>query len=237
MEQGELQEARLLLEESLALGKQMGVETDTIELRLGLARLLAVQGDVTSARSLYREGLALLFEHNLFKEQIAAGLEGLAIVEVTQNEPRYAARLWGAAEALREAIGAPMYPVYRASYERALAHTRAQVGEQAFAAAWAQGRRMTPEQALAARDPITELLPPVSISPAAPPSSPVHAGLTRRELDVLRLLAEGLSNAQIAAHLVISARTVDHHLVSIYSKLHVTSRTAAARYAHEQHLP
>jgi predicted ATPase/DNA-binding CsgD family transcriptional regulator len=233
MEQGELQEARLLLEESLALGKQMGVETDTIELRLGLARLLAVQGDVTSARSLYREGLALLFEHNLFKEQIAAGLEGLAIVEVTQNEPRYAARLWGAAETLREAIGAPMYPVCRASYERALAHARTQVGEQAFAAAWAQGRGMTAEQALAAQNPITELLPPVSISPAAPSSSPVPAELTRRELDVLRLLAEGLSNAQIATHLVISPRTVDGHLVSIYSKLHVSTRTAAARYAQE----
>jgi ATP/maltotriose-dependent transcriptional regulator MalT len=195
-----------------------------------------VQGDVTSARSLYRESLALLFEHTLFKEQIAAGLEGLAVVEATQNEPRYAARLWGAAEALREAIGAPMYPAHRASYTHATAHAHAQLGEQAIRFAWAQGRCMTPEQALAKQEPNTEALPPIFISPAVPPSSPALAVLTRRELDVLRLLAEGLSNVQIAERLVISPRTVDNHLVSLYSKLHVSSRTAAVRYAREQHL-
>jgi DNA-binding NarL/FixJ family response regulator len=65
---------------------------------------------------------------------------------------------------------------------------------------------------------------------------PAPSGLTARELDVLRLLAEGLSNAQIAGRLAISPRTVDNHLVSLYSKLHVSSRTAAARSAHEQHL-
>lgn len=68
------------------------------------------------------------------------------------------------------------------------------------------------------------------------PSSPIPAGLTRRELDVLRLLADGLSNREIADHLVISPRTVDGHLVSIYSKLHVSSRTAAAHYVHEHRL-
>ena len=66
--------------------------------------------------------------------------------------------------------------------------------------------------------------------------SPVSAGLTRRELDVLRLLADGLSNVQIAEDVVISPRTVDGHLVSIYSKLYVSSRTAAVRYAREHRL-
>jgi DNA-binding NarL/FixJ family response regulator len=55
--------------------------------------------------------------------------------------------------------------------------------------------------------------------------------LTRRELDVLRLVAQGLTDARVAERLVISPRTVHGHLRSIYGKLGVNSRTAAARYA------
>ncbi len=67
-----------------------------------------------------------------------------------------------------------------------------------------------------------------------PPTYP--DGLTTRELDVLRLLAQGLTSAQIAEQLVISVVTVNFHVRSIYSKLGVTSRAAAARYAVEHHL-
>ena len=62
------------------------------------------------------------------------------------------------------------------------------------------------------------------------------AGLTARELEVLRLLAQGLTDTQAAEQLVISPRTVNFHLTSIYSKLGVSSRSAATRYAIEQHL-
>jgi DNA-binding NarL/FixJ family response regulator len=67
-----------------------------------------------------------------------------------------------------------------------------------------------------------------------PPTSP--AGLTTREMDVLRLLAQGLTSAQIAERLVIGLVTVNSHVRSIYSKLGVTSRAAATRYALEHHL-
>ena len=63
-----------------------------------------------------------------------------------------------------------------------------------------------------------------------------RAGLTVRELDVLRLLTQGLSDAQIARQLVVSPRTVNAHLTSIYSKLGVSSRAAATRFAVEHHL-
>ena len=63
-----------------------------------------------------------------------------------------------------------------------------------------------------------------------------YGGLTVRELEVLRLLASGLSNAQIAEALIVSQLTVKAHLRSIYSKLGVTSRSAATRYALEHHL-
>jgi DNA-binding NarL/FixJ family response regulator len=62
------------------------------------------------------------------------------------------------------------------------------------------------------------------------------AGLTAREVEVLRLLAQGLTYAQIAEQLVVSRRTVNGHATSIYSKLGVTSRSAATRYAIDHHM-
>jgi len=72
--------------------------------------------------------------------------------------------------------------------------------------------------------------------PMTKPSPSYPDGLTAREVEVLRLLAQGLTSAQIAEHLVISVVTVNFHVRSIYSKLGVTSRAAAARYAVEHHL-
>ncbi len=62
------------------------------------------------------------------------------------------------------------------------------------------------------------------------------AGLTARQVEVLRLVAQGLTDAQVAEQLVINPRTVNFHLTSIYNKLGVSSRSAATRYAIEQHL-
>jgi predicted ATPase/DNA-binding CsgD family transcriptional regulator len=236
MEQGELAAARPLLEESLLISKQMGEETDAVPLALGLARLLAVQGDAASARHLYQESLTLLFECKVYKENIAASLEGLAALEEGQGKPGQAALLWGAAEALREAFGAPMHPVYRASYEHALAHARAKLGEQTFRTAWAKGSTMAPEQALATQESETPQVSPIPPSSTVPPSSPAPTGLTRRELEVLRLLTEGLTNPQIAERLVVSLPTVNTQVASIFNKLGVNSRSAATRYAVEHHL-
>ncbi len=238
LEQGELEAARPLLEDSLLIIRQAGMVTDSVSLALGLARLLALQGDPASARRLYQESLTLLFEQNVCKENIAASLEGLAALEVGQGESRHAARLWGAAEALREAIGAPIWPVYRASYEQAVANVRTTLGEQAFRVAWAEGRSMTPEQALAARKQLTTPVggPSVPQTSTVTPPPTCPDGLTAREVEVLRLLAQGWTDAQIAEHLVISPRTVNHHTTSLYSKLNVSSRAAATRYAHEHNL-
>ena len=87
---------------------------------------------------------------------------------------------------------------------------------------------MTPEQVVAA-------LEQPGVEPAAS-SSPYPAGLTRREVEVLRLVAEGLTDAQVAEKLFISLRTVNAHLRSIYAKLGVSSRSAATRYAVENEL-
>ena len=67
----------------------------------------------------------------------------------SQGEFLWAARLWGTAEALRDGMGTPIPPAYRADYERSVAGARIQLGEQAFDGAWAEGRTMTLEQVLA----------------------------------------------------------------------------------------
>jgi len=98
---------------------------------------------------------------------------------------------------------------------------------------------MTPQQVLATQHAtqVPAQIPP-SPSPAAPAEKLVifPAGLTAREVEVLRLIAQGWTDAQIAEHLVISPRTVNHHTTSLYSKLNVSSRAAATRYAHEHNL-
>jgi DNA-binding NarL/FixJ family response regulator len=133
-----------------------------------------------------------------------------------------------------------MPPVYRAAYEHALAQAQRQVQEQAFRTAWDEGGSMTPEQALATRP--AEGEPSVQVSSPSPSVAllkhPVRhpEGLTAREMEVLRLLAGGLTNHQIAEHLVVSLPTVNTHVASIFNKLKVKSRSAATRYAVEHHL-
>jgi DNA-binding CsgD family transcriptional regulator len=203
-----------------------------------LGRVEAQRGDLRAARSHYQESLALSRE---LGEQfnISLSLEGLAGVLATQGELRWAAQLWGAAEVLREAIAIPLPPVDRPRYEQAVATAQAQLGEQAFAAAWQEGRTMTPEQVLAAQGVAESPTPPPVEPPSPPPAkmpSTYPAGLTAREVEVLRLVAQGLTDAQVAKQLVISPRTVNFHLTSIYSKLGVSSRSAATRLAIEEHL-
>ncbi len=91
---------------------------------------------------------------------------------------------------------------------------------------------MTPEQALAAQGQKPTPTPTTTMIP--PPTYP--AGLTARQVEVLRLVAGGLTDVQVAEKLVLSPRTVHAHISSIYSKLGVTSRSAATRYAIEHHL-
>src|SRR5205085_2492335 len=152
---------------------------------------------------------------------------------------------------LRETIGVPLRSFECAINEWGIAMIRTQLGEEAFAAAWAEGRKMTPTEvfllspttaaleraAETVETSCAEALTIVLESSSMVTSSPTYpSGLTGREVEVLRLLAMGLTNAQIAERLVISLLTVKAHVRSIYSKLDITSRSAATRYAMEHEL-
>ena len=229
--QGDVVTAHSLLEKSVVLYREMGHCHGTAEALAVLGKVEARRGDYAAARSLYEESLTLsgaLGE----KWVVTLDLVRLGEAVAAQGQLAWAAQLWGASEVLRDAIGVPIPPVELADYEHSVSAARVHLGERAFAAAWAQGRSMTPEQALAAQGqkPVTPPNTAVKPSPAYP------AGLTPREVEVLYLLAAGLTDLQIAEKLILSPRTVHAHISSIYTKLGITSRSAATRYAIEHNL-
>ena len=139
-------------------------------------------------------------------------------------------RLWGAGARQREAGDPqqhPVEPVERAQLREA---AREALGAESFAAAWDAGRRLPLEQLLSAENLANSVLEHRARAAQLP------AGLTRRELEVLLLVADGLSNTEIAERLVISPDTVVSYLNLIYQKLDVSSRTAAMRYAIDHQL-
>jgi predicted ATPase/DNA-binding CsgD family transcriptional regulator len=226
--------ARSLIEKALEVVGELGDKEGSTWFSFLLGKVAVLQGDYAAALARYQEALA--FGYNLY---IPSCLEGVADMAARQAEFVWVGRLWGAAEALREAMGTPLPPVYRADYERAITAARKHLGEKAFAAAWAEGRVMTPEQAFAAREPLATPTPTLA-EQSSPPPVRVRVtypdGLTAREVEVLRLVAQGLKDTEVAERLIISPRTVHAHLVSIYSKLGITSRNAATRYAIEHKL-
>ena len=240
-QQGEVDKADILLNESVRLHRAVGDRRGLSRSLLHVAGLATVQRDYTAAHACYEESLTIASELGLVGF-IASGLKGLGIVAVAQGQPIWAAQLWGAAENLRESRGLSLSP---ATYDHMVAVVRSQLGESAFEEARAVGRALTPAQALASHEAFPPQAPqqgqaaPGS-SPTAPPPPTRHpsspAGLTAREVEVLRLVAQGLSDAQVAEQLIVSPRTVNWHLSSIYSKLQVSSRAAATRYAMEHHL-
>jgi ATP/maltotriose-dependent transcriptional regulator MalT len=240
--QGEVTQARVYAEEQLTLSRAMGSRVGIAGALSFLGRLAFQEGDGATASGLFEESLVLLREVN-DSWRIATNLQGIGVTLAAQRLPMAATLLWSVAEALCAQLRAPLPPEERAFVARALPAVRGALGEEAFTAAWARGQAMTPEQALAAVE-----------YPARSRPSPAHAmkrmrgahhqlpspfetrGLTGREVEVLRLVAQGLTDAQIAEILVISPRTVNAHLRSIYSKLDIPSRHAATYFALEHHL-
>ncbi len=139
--------ASALIEESLAIWKETG---DKQLVSMGLTNLGLVacrQGEHKRARSLLHQGLALHQELGDTRK-IAFSLEAFGSLAAALGHSERAARLFGAAEALREAVGSPLPPADRPDYERGVVAARTSIDAAAFAAAWAEGRLLTPEEAI-----------------------------------------------------------------------------------------
>lgn len=238
LNQGDLRSARSHLEEALVLRREIG---DGWGIAWGLYSLAWVafdEGDYAAAKALIVECLAISRELS-DKEFLATGLEALAAVISVQGNPTWAARLWGAAETLRTDIKAPIAPVNRAKYENQVAAARMQVSWDIFRENWEAGRNMSLDQLLAlAEQEVAPAMVPVGQSRKNAGKKPINnpVGLTAREMEVLRLVAKGLTDAQVAEQLIISTRTVNSHLTSIFHKLGVSSRNAATRFVLEHKL-
>jgi predicted ATPase/DNA-binding SARP family transcriptional activator len=148
LSQGNYEAARALLEESLAIHRELGSKWGIAWSLCFLGTFALSQGDYGAARALLEESLAIFRELGS-KWGIASILEGLAALAVAQAQSERAARLFGAEEGLREAMGAPLPPADRAEHDRSVAAVRTALGEEGFAAAWAEGQRMELEQAIA----------------------------------------------------------------------------------------
>jgi non-specific serine/threonine protein kinase len=207
---GDYRGARLRLDEAAAIQREVGDKWMLAWTLHYLAIALSALGDHEQASSVGLESLAL-FRESGDRSGIAAALLVLARLALRDGRP----------------ADAQSYADDSLSIATALAHdptANAARDLLAYIAATDDGA----PPALPDFTPVS--LPQRETRPQ--PNDQVDASeLTARETEVLALLAEGLTDAQIAERLVLSARTVQAHLRSIYSKLGVTTRTAAARYA------
>lgn len=145
--QGNYVQAEALYQESLALFQEIGGKPSIASAFHNLGYVAQQRGDYGQAGTLFKEALGLFQEISDTKGVVEC-LMGLAGVVGAQGDSDRAARLLGAAEALRETVGATLWPANRIEYYRNLATLRAQLDEDTLAAAWAEGRAMTLELAI-----------------------------------------------------------------------------------------
>ena len=137
-----------LLEEGVALSREIGIEGALAGPLLNLGWAALGQGDNARATKALRESLTLIKATGYQGAVVAESLEAMAVLAGAREEFVRAARLWGAAGALRELYDSPVAPVERDRYERYLASVRFQPDEEAWEAAWEKGQAMTMEEAV-----------------------------------------------------------------------------------------
>ena len=182
------------------------------------------EGDHREAIRLLRRSLALCQELGVPAE-IARELLALAGSLEVVGDTDSAARLFGAADSFLQQSGALLDPDDLPEHDRNIAFVRAALGDERFDAAWAEGLAMALDEAAAyacgAADATLLHTPGIELARAPDTAD----GLTRREREVAHLIADGLSNREIAAALVVTERTVEGHVSNILSKLGFHSRT------------
>ncbi|GJO07905.1 hypothetical protein NJB1728216S_01190 [Mycobacterium marinum] len=149
-------------------------------------------------------------------------LECLGALAADQGRDREAARVYGAAEGIRQRIGAMRFKIYDAGYQKSVAALHATMSTDEFDTAWAHGAAFSAEEAI-------DYLQHGRGEGKRAPSG--WAALTRAELNVVRLVGQGLSNKDIAQRLFLSPRTVQTHLTHVYTKLGFNSRVQLAQQA------
>jgi predicted ATPase/class 3 adenylate cyclase/DNA-binding CsgD family transcriptional regulator len=185
------------------------------------ARVAIAAGEPEQAERDAQDALAgaAEVEAHLFVPDI---LECLATLAGQDDSHREAARLFAAASGIRQRIGSVRFKIYDAEYQEAVAALRDTMGDSDFNDAWTEGALLSIEEAIAyAQRGRGQRKRPAS----------GWGSLTPTELDVVRLVSEGLTNNDIATRLFVSPRTVQTHLTHVYTKLGLTSRVQLAQEA------
>lgn len=225
-------EAANAYESGVNLLRELGTERDLASLlaNLGYARLRL--GDVERAHRLFGESMAL-HQAQQNRPGMAECLIGFAATAVMSGQPAGGARLLASAAAINQQsfISQASHPspwkVTQMEFEWYLERAHDQLTEARFQAEQTAGQALSLEQAI-------QYAQNLSLKPAATlPAREQQDGLTGREREVAALIAQGQSNSEIAAELVLSKRTVEKHIANILSKLSLTSRAQIVRWGME----
>jgi ATP/maltotriose-dependent transcriptional regulator MalT len=219
---GSAGEAERLLLDSITSFRRAGVAFGEEGSLVDLGTLRRRRRQWSQALAAYADSVAIMRASG-FTAEGRDLLLGLAAVAAELGAPIRAARLFAAAETWEQTHGA-YNPAVVERTDRQREAARAVLGEDGWIRESARGAQLSSDQALKeAVDTMAEL--------EAAAKAPLPAGLTSREVEVLTLLTEGLSNDELAARLVVSPRTVHAHLRAIFGKLGVSSRIAAVHEA------
>jgi DNA-binding NarL/FixJ family response regulator len=209
-----------VLERAVAVARRLdmpSVQADALEQQ----GHLAAAGETDRAVELHHQALAIRADHGLRTFSVDS-LEALAALAASTEPAPEAVRLLAAADQARAAMPYPRDPARRRAHQATVASLRAALGDRPFEQAWADGGRLTLDEAVAyaRRSRGTRGRPATG-----------WASLTPTELDVVRLVADGLSNPEIGGRLFMSRGTVKTHLSHVYAKLGVANRTELATLA------
>jgi predicted ATPase/DNA-binding CsgD family transcriptional regulator len=217
---GRRDEAQRLADRALALAHKLDVPhlvADALE----QSALLVAPDDPGAAEDLLHESLAVRLDYGL-RTFMVDNLDALARLAGRAESFAEAVRLLAASDSSRAAMGYPRPPIDRSEHEATLALLRNELGDQAFSDLWAEGASLSLDDAVA----YARRARGTRDRPATG-----WASLTPTELDVVGLVAEGLTNPEIGSRLFISRATVKTHLSHVYAKLDVSNRTELAALA------
>lgn len=226
---GDYARAETLTARAMRLYDEIGDVRGRSHLLHNLAFVRLHQGRDAEALDLFRQSLLSARDLKSPRDVVMA-IAGLAAALKTAP-PERVAQLLGAVAGLLDSAGVHLEPAEQAEFDRTIASVRARLGDQAFAAAMDRGRPITFDDA--ADEALALAAAPAGEREGTRRAVAAEAPLTAREREVAALIAEGLSNREIAGRLVIAERTAEGHVQSILNKLAFNSRAQVAVWAVE----
>jgi non-specific serine/threonine protein kinase len=220
---GNIDAARPWVQQALELAIEAEDDYGAVGALYTFGWLEFLSGDIEASRRRFIEALDLVAESDALS--MAQQVEGIAVTGAAAD-PRRAVTLFGAASRLREEVETPIQLPWSIWLEPALAKARTVLPERIAEKAWERGRAMSSAHLLA----LTRQAPARAGSGKVAGSA---GGLSKRELEVARLVASGMTSRAIAERLFLSERTVESHLEHILTKLGFSSRTQVAGWVAE----